>query len=145
MMVSSPLSLTFSSPSLQNKSFGESGPWNHFGRKQSFKYTLVVASDYRTCLKHHTKSFVTRNISVVTNIQTRWQQSYSSGRSCVMAGVTWNAVSSVHKCARSSFNPLLPEFFFSSFFGTHPKIGSFCLPTRNRDAHRKYFDDPFLK
>ena len=35
------------------------------------KYTPVVASDYRTCLTQHTKSFVTRNISVATNIQTR--------------------------------------------------------------------------
>ena len=46
--------------------------------KTSFKYTPVVASDYRTCFKHHTKSFVTRNISVATNIQTRWQRSHSN-------------------------------------------------------------------
>ena len=44
-----------------------------------------------------------------------------------------------------SINPLPPElFFFSSFFGTKPKIDSFRLPTHSRDAHRKFFDDPFL-
>ena len=42
------------------------------------------------------------------------------------------------------FNPLPPEFFFLLFFGTYPKIGSFRLPTHSRDAHRKFFDDPFL-
>ena len=36
-------------------------------------------------------------------------------------------------------NPLVPEFFFSSFFGTLPKIGSFPLPTHSRDAHRIFF------
>ena len=36
-------------------------------------------------------------------------------------------------------NPLLPEFFFSSLFGTAYKIGSFLLPTHSRDAHRKKF------
>ena len=41
-------------------------------------------------------------------------------------------------------NPLPPEFFLPSFFGTYPKIGSIRLPTRSRDAHRKFFDDPFL-
>ena len=42
-------------------------------------------------------------------------------------------------------NPLLSEFFFFSyFFGTKPKIGSFRLPIYSRDAHRKFFDDPFL-
>ena len=35
-------------------------------------------------------------------------------------------------------NPLPPEFFFSSFFGTSRKIGSFRLPTHSRDAHRKF-------
>ena len=39
----------------------------------------------------------------------------------------------------TSFNPLPPGFFFSSFFGTYPKIGSFRLPTHSRDAHRKFF------
>ena len=37
------------------------------------------------------------------------------------------------------FNPLVPEFLFSSFFGTQPKIGSFRLPTHRRDAHRIFF------
>ena len=36
------------------------------------------------------------------------------------------------------FNPLPPEFF-SSFFGTHPKIGPIRLPTHSRDAHRNFF------
>ena len=36
-------------------------------------------------------------------------------------------------------NPLLTEFFFSSFFGTYPNIGSFRLPTHSRDGHRKIF------
>ena len=36
-------------------------------------------------------------------------------------------------------NPL-PDKLFLSFFGTYPKIGSFCLPTHSRDAHRKFFD-----
>ena len=31
--------------------------------------------------------------------------------------------------------PLLNDLFFSSFFGTQPKIGSFRLPTHSRDAH----------
>ena len=45
-----------------------------------------------------------------------------------------------------SFNPLWTEFFFFRRFSGHkPKIGSFRLPTHRRDAHRKFFDDPFLK
>ena len=36
-------------------------------------------------------------------------------------------------------NLLLPELFFSLFFGTHPKIGYSCLPTHSLDAHRKFF------
>ena len=43
------------------------------------------------------------------------------------------------------FNPLWTKFFFSSFFETYPKIGSFRLPTHRHDAHRKFFDDPLLK
>ena len=42
-------------------------------------------------------------------------------------------------------NPLWTEFFFSSFFGTWPKIGSFRLPTHWRDAHRKFFWWSLLK
>ena len=38
-----------------------------------------------------------------------------------------------------AINPLWTKFFFSSFFGTYPKIGSFCLPTHRRNAHRKFF------
>ena len=38
-----------------------------------------------------------------------------------------------------------PNSVFSTFFGTKPKIGSFRLPTHRSDAHRKFFDDPFLK
>ena len=37
------------------------------------------------------------------------------------------------------FNPIGTKFFFPSFFGTWPKIGSFRLPTNSRDAHRKFF------
>ena len=40
----------------------------------------------------------------------------------------WTEVSTVYP-----LNPLLPTFF-SSFFGTQPKIDSFCLPT-----HRNFF------
>ena len=35
-------------------------------------------------------------------------------------------------------NPFVPGFFFSSFFVTYLKIGSFRLPTHRRDAHRKF-------
>ena len=41
-------------------------------------------------------------------------------------------------------NPFVPEFFFPSFFVTWLRIGSFRLPTHSRDAHRKFFEDPFL-
>ena len=41
-----------------------------------------------------------------------------------------------------ALNPLLPEFFFSSFFETYPKIGSLRLPTHSRDAHRNFFMIP---
>ena len=54
----------------------------------------------------------------------------------------------VHKFVFYSFNTSLTLycliFFFLSFFGTWPKIGSFRLPTPSRDAHRKFFDDSFL-
>ena len=43
------------------------------------------------------------------------------------------------------FKTLLPELFFSSFFGIYPKIGSFRLPTHSRDAHRKFFWWSLLK
>ena len=33
----------------------------------------------------------------------------------------------------------MPGFFFSSFFVTLLKIGSFRLPTHRRDAHRNFF------
>ena len=36
------------------------------------------------------------------------------------------------------FNPLFHEFYFTSVFKIKPKIGSFCLPTHSRDAHRKF-------
>ena len=42
------------------------------------------------------------------------------------------------------FNPSLPEFFFSSFFGKQPKIGSIRLLTHRRDAHMNIFYDPFI-
>ena len=38
-----------------------------------------------------------------------------------------------------TIQPLLPEFFCSSFFGTSPNIGSFRLPTYRVDVHRKLF------
>ena len=42
-------------------------------------------------------------------------------------------------------NPFHPEFFFfSSFSGTQPKIGSFRLPTHSCDAQKKIFEDTFL-
>ena len=44
-----------------------------------------------------------------------------------------------------NINPLLPEFFFSWFFGTYPKIGSFRLPTHSPDALRKFFWWSILK
>ena len=37
------------------------------------------------------------------------------------------------------FNPLWTKFFFSSFFGTLPKIGSFRLPTHRRDRRSYEF------
>ena len=41
--------------------------------------------------------------------------------------------------------PLWTKFFFSSFIGTKPKIGSFRLPTHRHDAHRKIFWRSLLK
>ena len=38
------------------------------------------------------------------------------------------------------FNPFVPGFFF---FVTMLTIGSFRLPTHSRDAHSKFFKDPF--
>ena len=37
-------------------------------------------------------------------------------------------------------NPLPAEFCFRRFTGPN----SFGLPTHSRDAHRKFFDDPFF-
>ena len=44
-----------------------------------------------------------------------------------------------------ALNPLWTKFFFSSFFGTWPKTGSFHLPTHRREAHRKFFWWSLLK
>ena len=34
---------------------------------------------------------------------------------------------------------IMPQLFFSLFFMTKPKIGSFRLPIHSRDAHRNFF------
>ena len=50
-----------------------------------------------------------------------------------------------HSAVHYAINTLWTELFFSSFFGTYPKIGSFHLPTHRRDAHRKFFWWSLLK
>ena len=42
-------------------------------------------------------------------------------------------------------NPSWTKFFFSVFFGTYPKIGSFCLPTHSHDGHGENFYASSLK
>ena len=56
-------------------------------------------------------------------------------------------ISEFHFIFFYKFNPLGTKFFFSSFFGTLPKIGSFRFPAQRRDATLigNFFDDPFLK
>ena len=49
-------------------------------------------------------------------------------------------------CCILYVNPLWTKFFFRRFLGhSLIKIVSFHLQTHRRDAHRKFFDDPFLK
>ena len=43
-------------------------------------------------------------------------------------------------------SPKLTHYCLNSFFRSFSghKIGSFRLQTHSRDAHKKFFDDPFL-
>ena len=52
----------------------------------------------------------------------------------------------LYSCSESEILTLYHlNFFFHSFSGRKPKIGSFRLPTHSRDAHRKFFWWSLLK
>ena len=101
--------------------------------------TLFYVADILLRIKWFSKLFPSISYKFSFYLRTYYQYNY------IMYLCTQHNKIPIRYPINYKFNPLWTKLFFSSFFGTYPKIGSFRLPTHMRYAHKKFFDDSFLK
>ena len=95
--------------------------------------TLFYVADILLRIKCFSKLFPSISYKFSFYLRTYYQYNY------IMYLCTQHSKILIRYPIIYKFNPLWTKFFFSSFFGTYHKIGSFRLPTHRRDAHMKFF------